>query len=315
MKITLIFLSILLILLAPFYGQITLNLTNILDASSMEYQVFWELRLPRVAVAFFSGALLGLGGLLFQSLFKNPMGTPYTLGVASGSTLGAAFAIVFGWGALVSLFGFFGAIFTVFILFTLTAKLKSFESNSLLLVGIALSFFYNAVLMILFYISDESQSFEIVRFTMGSLDVAGWSQTLLIGTTSIMLLLLAYRYKYALRLLLTSNDNAFLKGLEVKKTNLILLMGVSVVVGICVSITGPIGFVGLIIPHMVKILYKKSADRLLLPTFFYSGIFLVLCDTISRNLGTTSDIPIGIITAFVGGPFFIYLIMRRGSVS
>ena len=87
------------------------------------------------------------------------------------------------------------------------------------------------------------------------------------------------------------------------------------VVGICVSITGPIGFVGLIIPHVVKMLYKRSADRLLLPIFFYSGVFLVLSDFISRNLGTTSDIPIGIITAFVGGPFFVYLIMHKGKVS
>lgn len=315
MKIAFILFSVIILIIAPFYGQIDINISKILDTSSMEYQVFWDLRFPRVIVAFFAGALLGLSGLLFQSLFKNPMGTPYTLGVASGSTLGAAFAIVFGLGALTSLFGFLGAIITVFILFTLTARLKSFESNSLLLVGIALSFFYNAVLMILFYISDESQSFEIVRFTMGSLDVVGWEQTILIALSATFLLAIAIMYKYELRVLLTSNDNAFLKGIEVKKVNIILLLAVSVVVGICVSITGPIGFVGLIIPHVAKMLYRCSADRLFLPIFFYSGIFLVLSDFISRNLGTTSDIPIGIITAFVGGPFFVYLIMHRGKIS
>ncbi len=304
--------SVALLIIAPFYGQIHLDILKITDTNSMEFQLFWDLRLPRVVVAFFAGALLGLSGLLFQSLFKNPMGTPYTLGVASGSTLGAAFAIVFGLGALTSLFGFLGAIITVFILFTLTARLKSFESHSLLLVGIALSFFYNAVLMILFYISDESQSFEIVRFTMGSLDVVGWEETSLITVFSLLLLAVSFKYKYELRVLLTSNDNAFLKGIEVKKVNIILLLSVSVAVGVCVSITGPIGFVGLIIPHVVKMLYKQSADRLLLPTFLYAGVFLVLSDFISRNLGTASDIPIGIITAFVGGPFFIYLIMKRG---
>ena len=315
MKILFILFSLLVITIAPFYGQVDMDISKIMDISTMEYQIFWDLRFPRVVVAFFAGALLGLSGLLFQSLFKNPMGTPYTLGVASGSTLGAAFAIVFGLGALVSVFGFLGAIVTVIILFALTSRLKSFESNSLLLVGIALSFFYNAVLMILFYISDESQSFEIVRFTMGSLDVVGWSQTTLITVSAIALLAVAVKYRYELRVLLTSNDNAFLKGIEVKKVNIILLLAVSVVVGICVSITGPIGFVGLIIPHVVKMLYKRSADRLLLPIFFYSGVFLVLSDFISRNLGTTSDIPIGIITAFVGGPFFVYLIMHKGKVS
>ena len=312
MKILFTLASLCILIIAPFYGQIDIDTAKIIDPQSMEYQVFWELRFPRVVVAFFTGGLLGLSGLLFQSLFKNPMGTPYTLGVASGSTLGAAFAIVFGLGALTSLFGFLGAIITVFILFTVTARLQSFESNSLLLVGIALSFFYNAVLMILFYISDESQSFEIVRFTMGSLDVVGWSETLLITLSALLLLSLSLKYKYELRLLLTSNDNAFLKGIEVKKVNIVLLFSVSVAVGVCVSITGPIGFVGLIIPHMVKMLYRQSADRLLLPTFLYAGVFLVLSDFISRNLGTTSDIPIGIITAFVGGPFFIYLIMQRG---
>ena len=221
MKILLILSSLLVITIAPFYGQVDMDISKIMDISTMEYQIFWDLRFPRVVVAFFAGALLGLSGLLFQSLFKNPMGTPYTLGVASGSTLGAAFAIVFGLGALVSVFGFLGAIVTVIILFALTSRLKSFESNSLLLVGIALSFFYNAVLMILFYISDESQSFEIVRFTMGSLDVVGWNQTILITVSAIALLAVAVKYRYELRVLLTSNVNAFLKGIEVKKVNII----------------------------------------------------------------------------------------------
>ncbi|MEA1954568.1 MAG: iron ABC transporter permease [Campylobacterota bacterium] len=304
--------SLFILIIAPFYGQIELDISKLTDPTSMEYQVFWDLRFPRVVVAFFEGGLLGLSGLLFQSLFKNPMGTPYTLGVASGSTLGAAFAIVFGLGTFTSVFGFVGAIITVVILFAITSRLKTFESNSLLLVGIALSFFYNAVLMILFYISNESQSFEIVRFTMGSLDVVGWEETSLITLCAIALLLVALRYQHELRLLLTSNDNAFLKGIAVKRVNIILLFSVSVAVGVCVSITGPIGFVGLIIPHVVKMLYKRSADRLLLPTFIYAGVFLVVSDFISRNLGGTSDIPIGIITAFVGGPFFIYLIMQRG---
>jgi iron complex transport system permease protein len=106
------------------------------------------------------------------------------------------------------------------------------------------------------------------------------------------------------------SDNAFLKGVEVKKINTILLLVVSIATGICVSIIGPIGFVGLVTPHIIRTLYKKSADRLIVPIFFYSGIFLVLSDFISRNLGTNTDIPIGIITSFIGGPFFIYLIVK-----
>ena len=309
---TLIYLlALTLIVLSPFHGQIPIELYNLDNPTTVDYKLFWDIRLPRVLVAFFAGGILSLGGLIFQSLFKNPMSTPYTLGVATGSTLGVAVAIVFGFSSLLSLFGFFGALLTVFILFTLTLRLKSYETNSLLLVGIALAFFYNAALMILFYLSDESQSFEIIRFTMGSVDVVGLENTISIIVASVALLLLSLFYKKELKLLLTSNDYAYLKGVQVKKVNTILLVSVSLAVGVSVSITGPIGFVGLIIPHILKTLHKKSAEQLMVPIFFYGGVFLVLSDLIARNLGTSSDIPIGIITAFLGGPFFIYLIMRR----
>jgi len=304
-------LSLIVIAVAPFFGQISIEASNLYNPSTVDYKLFWDIRLPRVVVAFFAGAILALGGLVFQSLFKNPMSTPYTLGVASGSTLGVAFAIVFGFSSLLSLFGFLGALLTVIILFTLTFKLQSYETNALLLVGIALAFFYNAALMILFYLSDESQSFEIIRFTMGSVDVVGLENTLPITFAGLGLLLLTLFYKKEIKLLLTSNDYAYLKGVEVKKVNTILLIGVSVAVGICVSLTGPIGFVGLIIPHIVKTIYQKSAEQLMIPIFFYGGLFLVVSDLVARNLGSSSDIPIGILTAFLGGPFFIYLIMRK----
>ncbi len=311
MRYLIFILALSIISLAPFFGQVPIELSNLTNNSTMDYKLFWDIRLPRVILAFFAGGILSLGGLIFQSLFKNPMSTPYTLGVASGSTLGVAFAIVFGFSSLLSLFGFLGALMTVIVLFTLTLKLKSYETNALLLVGIALAFFYNATLMILFYISDESQSFEIIRFTMGSVDVVGLEHTLPIVVASLALLLLSLSYKKALKLLLTSNEYAYLKGVEVKKLNTILLIAVSVAVGVCVSLTGPIGFVGLIIPHIVKTIQKKSAEQLMMPIFFYGGVFLVVSDLIARNLGTNTDIPIGIVTAFLGGPFFIYLIIKR----
>ena len=304
-------LSIILLLIAPFYGQLPIEISNLTNPTTVDYKLFWELRLPRVVVAFFAGGVLGLGGLIFQSLFKNPMGTPYTLGVASGSTLGVAFAIIFGYASFLSLFGFLGALVTVVILFGVTSRLKSYESNSLLLVGIALSFFYSASLMILFYLSDESQSFEIIRFTMGSVDVVGMQESSPLVLAGFGLLAISLWYQKELKLLLTSNENAFLKGIEVRRVNTILLLLVSIATGVCVSITGPIGFVGLVVPHILKTIYKKSADQLIIPIFFYAGLFLVLSDFISRNLGASSDVPIGIITSFVGGPFFIYLIIKR----
>jgi iron complex transport system permease protein len=128
---------------------------------------------------------------------------------------------------------------------------------------------------------------------------------------SSILLSVSYWYKKELKLLLTSNDYAYLKGVEVKRVNTILLVTVSIAVGVCVSITGPIGFVGLIIPHIIKSIYQKSAEQLISPIFFYGGFFLVLSDCIARNIGSSSDIPIGIVTAFLGAPFFIYLIIGK----
>jgi len=236
MKYLIYLLALSIISISPFFGQIPIELHNLNNPTTVDYKLFWDIRLPRVILAFFAGSILALGGLIFQSLFKNPMSTPYTLGVASGSTLGVAFAIVFGFTSLLSLFGFLGALITVIVLFTLTLKLKSYETNALLLVGIALAFFYNAALMILFYISDESQSFEIIRFTMGSVDVVGLEHTLPIAIASLVLLSISYYYKKELKLLLTSNDYAYLKGVEVKKVNTILLVAVSVAVGVCVRV-------------------------------------------------------------------------------
>lgn len=312
MKTLFILLSLIVLVLSPFFGQIELHFDKLNELSTVDHMLFFDLRLPRVIIAFFSGALLGLSGLIFQSLFRNPMSTPFTLGVASGATLGTAFAIVFGFVSFAALFGFVGAIMTIVILFAITSWLKNYEISTLLLVGIALSFFYSAALMILFYLSDKTQSYEIVRFTMGSLDIVGLQSTLPVVIASLILLGIAIKFKKEIQILLTSYDNAFLKGIEVKKVSSILLLVLSIAIGVTVSVVGPIGFVGLIVPHILKIIYKKSADKLLGVTFFYSGIFLVLCDLIARNLGASSDIPIGVITSFLGGPFFIYLLVSRG---
>ncbi len=310
-KYLVIILSLAIILISPFFGQIEISMENILDTSKMDYQIFWDIRLPRTVLAFFVGAILALSGLVFQIIFRNPMSTPFTLGVASGATLFTAIGIVLGFTYFISLFAFIGAMLTIILLFIIASRLDNVQTSSLLLVGIALSFFYSACLLVLFFISDLSQSYEIVRFTMGSLDVVGFSDVYLVIIPGIFLFALIKRYKYHITLLLTSYEFASLKGCDVKKTNYILLLGVSLAVGICVSITGPIGFVGLIVPHILKTIMKKSSDKLILPIFFYGGVFLVFCDMIARNLGTVSSIPIGVITSFIGAPFFIYLIITR----
>jgi len=311
MKNILMILSILIIVYAPFVGQINLQVENIFDESSVDYKIFFDIRVPRVILAFFVGAILSLSGLVFQTIFRNPMSTPFTLGVASGATLFSAIGILLGLSVFISIFAFLGAVVTIIVLFAVSSRFKTYETSSLLLVGIALSFFYSASLMIAFFVSDLQENYEIVRFTMGSLDVVGFNEVYLVVLAGIFLYGLITSHNHHIKLLLTSHEFAYLKGMNVKKTNYTLLLGVSVAVGVSVSVAGPIGFVGLIIPHIIKNIMRKSAEKLILPIFFYGGVFLVLCDVIARNLGSASDVPIGVITAFIGTPFFIYLIITR----
>jgi iron complex transport system permease protein len=313
MKKIILLLSLAILLVSPFFGQIDLPFFKLLNISSVQHKVFFDIRLPRVLLAFLVGGILALGGLIFQTVFRNPMSTPFTLGVASGATLFTAIAIILGYSSLSALFSFIGAMMTVFILFGVASRFERYDSSSLLLVGIALNFFYSASLMVMFYISNLQESYEIMRFTMGSLDIVGFENIYVLVLTSTFLLTLIFKYKHELKLLLTSYEFAYLKGVNVKKTNYILLFAVSVAVGVAVSFTGPIGFVGLIIPHILKTIYKQSADKLIVPIFFYGGVFLVLSDLIARNLNTTSDIPIGVVTSFLGAPFFIYLLIKRKS--
>lgn len=315
MKILLYILSIIILSISPFLGEITLSLNDIFDNTTMSYQVFWDLRVSRVLLAFFVGGILALGGLVFQIIFKNSLITPYTLGIASGTTLFTAISIVFFPAIILSISSAFGSLLTIVILYFISKRINknsiAVSTNSILLIGIALSYFYSSALMLVFYMSNLEQNYSIVRFTLGSLDTVGFSSVTTLLLVSAVLYGIIYWKKSEIKLLLISNDTAFLKGLNVHKLNLLLLIVISLCVGVSISFVGPIGFVGLVIPHIIKLIYKKSADKLIFPVFFYGGIFLVASDLIARNLNTASALPIGVVTAFIGAPFFVYLLVKR----
>lgn len=307
------------LIVSPFVGSVQLSLTDILTQNHLSSLIFFDLRLPRVVFAFCAGIILSLSGLLFQTLFRNALMTPYTLGISSGAVLGAGIAIKLGLGALifgitaVSFFGFLGAIFTVLLLLYLAKFLKNAQHESLLLLGIALSLFYTSALMIVFYLGSAMQNDILIRFTMGSLSVIGWENSIILFIIAVVLTLSIYLYRFELQLLGISDEGAQLKGVDVKKVTLTLLVIASFAIGTLVSISGPIGFVGLIVPHMVTKIYPSTINKRILKTAFFGGFFLVFCDTLSRAINTQSELPIGIITALIGAPFFIYLIINRGT--
>ena len=315
MKIFLYLISFIIVSIAPFLGEISISLKDIFEPTSTTYTIFWDLRVSRVVLAFFVGGILALGGLIFQIIFKNQLITPYTLGIASGTTLFTAISIVFFPFLHMSISSIFGSIITILILYFISKQINknsvSVSTNSILLIGIALSYFYSSALMLVFYMSNLQENYSIVRFTLGSLDTVGFSSGIIVMLVSFIFYFVVRFNKDKIKLLLICNDTAFLKGLNVNKISLLLLVVVSLSVGISISFVGPIGFIGLIIPHIIKLIYKQSADKLFFPVFFFGGIFLVFSDLISRNLNTDSSLPIGVVTAFIGAPFFVYLLIRR----
>ncbi|MFW2611069.1 FecCD family ABC transporter permease [Aliarcobacter butzleri] len=315
MKAFLYILGLIIIFISPFLGETQINIKDIFEFSNSSNMVFWDLRVARVILAFFVGGILALSGLIFQIIFKNELITPYTLGIASGTTLFTAIGIILLPTMYIFIPSILGSLFTILVLYIISKIINKTSigssTNSILLIGIALSYFYASALMLVFYMSSLQENYSIVRFTLGSLDTVGFSNSFVIFFVSIVFYVIIYLYKNKIKLLLISNDMAFLKGLNVDKTNLTLLVVVSLCVGITISFTGPIGFIGLVIPHIVKIIYKKSAEKLFFPTFFFGGVFLVFSDLISRNLNTDSTLPIGVVTAFIGAPFFIYLLIKR----
>lgn len=316
----LLWFSLLLILFSsPFFGAVSLDISQVFHTGTLESSIFYELRLPRVLFAFFAGLILSLSGLLFQTLFRNPLMTPYTLGISSGAVLGAGIAIklelvtlIFGLSA-VSLFGFVGALLSVFLLLYLAQFLKTAPHTSLLLLGIALSLFYSSALMIVFYLGSPIQNDMLLRFTMGSLSIIGYSEPLTIAFIGILFLFSIYIYRFELQLLSISDEGAKLKGVDTKKVSFILLIIASFAIGSLVSISGPIGFIGLIVPHIIAKLYPSSIKERIGKTALFGALFLVMCDTLTRIIQTQSELPIGIVTALIGGPFFIYLIISKSS--
>ncbi len=319
MKLALYIISSFILIISPFLGEITLNLNELFDSSTITYKVFWDLRVSRVLLAFFVGGILALSGLIFQIIFKNALITPYTLGIASGTTLFTAISIVFFPAMILSISSAFGSLLTITVLYYISKNINkntvAVSTNSILLIGIALSYFYSSALMLVFYMSNLEQNYSIVRFTLGSLDTVGFESAFIIFIMAFVMYFTIYSNKAKIKLLLISNDTAFLKGLNVHKLNLLLLVVISICVGVSISFVGPIGFIGLVIPHIVKLIYKKSADQLIFPVFFYGGIFLVVSDLIARNLNTASSLPIGVVTAFIGAPFFVYLLIKRNKSS
>lgn len=316
----LFFISFIIIFLSPFIGWHKLNYGNILNYEMVDNYVFFGSRLPRVLAGFLTGSILALSGLVFQSVFKNPIATPYTLGVASGASLGAALFIVSGtYSATIAFLGssFFamaGGVLSILLVYSIASFTGKIYSNTLLLAGVAINFFSSALIMFLQYFADPASNYKITRYMIGSTSNITIDNILFILPVTFIFFITVYSFHKELDILATGSNIAHSRGVNVTRTITILYFIVSFAIAIITSAAGPIGFVGMMIPHIIRITIS-SINKILIPaTFFAGGAFLVMCDTFARIIIAPVELPVAIITSLLGAPFFIFLIIKGGKI-
>ncbi|MBU0494513.1 MAG: iron chelate uptake ABC transporter family permease subunit [Chloroflexi bacterium] len=281
-----------------------------------EATIIWQIRLPRVVAAILVGGALAAAGVVFQGLLRNPMADPYIIGTSGGAALGVTVALLIPAGlvpaglSVTSLFAFGGALAAVLIVYNIARVGRRTPITTLLLAGFAVSSMLAAVMSFLMLVGGNTLR-QVILWTMGGLAVTGWSSVL--GVAPLILLGLAATIPFArdLNLLLLGEEQATTMGLSVERRKLLLLALGSFLTAVAVSLSGLVGFVGLVVPHIVRLVLGPD-HRLLLPAATLAGaIFLVLADLLARTFIAPAEMPVGIITALVGAPFFIYLLRRN----
>jgi iron complex transport system permease protein len=330
--ITIFLLTILLIgtiIFCSFQGSADINLKDVIEIFSNPLSQNWwntkavillKVRLPRILLACLVGGALAVSGVVLQALLRNPLADPYVLGVSSGSALGAIIAILLGLniniGFLPSipLFGFAGGLLTILFVYHISKIHRKISVQTMLLVGVVTGAILAAIIMFIISIAGPHKVQGIIFWLMGSLSSQGYPMLLIVSFYVLIGILILLYHARGLNLLVLGEESALQLGLEVERTKKIAFIGASLITGAAVSVSGLIGFVGILIPHLMRMIIG-SDHRLLLPAAGLSGsIYLALADTLARTLLAPTEIPVGVITAICGGPFFIYLLKKKGAV-
>lgn len=276
------------------------------------HDIIWRLRLPRVLLAALLGATLSLGGMVFQALLRNPLAEPYILGVSGGSAIGAIVGILIGLSRFpgVWLTAFIGSLATLAVLFLMSAG-RSFErANTLLLSGVMVNAFCAAVIMFLVSMAQDSRLHNIIFWLMGDLAAATIGNVAVLAATVVPCFLVICSRAHAMNLMTMGSDMAHSMGLHIKYTSTLLLIVTSLMVSATVSYCGLVGFVGLVMPHMLRLALGPD-HRVLAPASILGGAaFMVLCDVLARTLPAQGEMPVGVISAMIGAPLFVYLLRK-----
>lgn len=276
--------------------------------------IIWRLRLPRVIMAALVGATLSVGGLVFQALLRNPLAEPYILGISGGAAIGAILGILLGLSRFpgVSLTAFTGSILTLLLILGISSGQSILKKNSVLLSGVMVNAFCSAVIMFLVSLTRDAKLHNIIFWLMGDLSLGTMEQTGMLALLLFPCFLLIFWLSNTMNLLLMGREMAQTMGINIKAVTLILLITTSFMVSATVSQCGLIGFVGLVIPHLFRLLLGPD-HRILVPACILGGgAYMVICDILARILPQQGEMPAGVITAMIGAPLFIYLLKRSG---
>ena len=290
-------------------------LSGNLSMSSEEEVILFSVRLPRIIFAGIVGASLSLGGVVFQAILRNPLADPYILGISGGSALGAIIGIVLGAGSFylgIPLLAFLGALATVFLVFVVAGSTRGpLQDNSLLLSGVVVNAFFSAAILFFLSVVNSMELHSITFWLMGDLSRASFKEICVAAFCLISGFVLLYAQARKLNLIVQGEETATHLGVHVERTKQWLLVITSLIISVAVSLAGIIGFVGIMVPHLMRLVFG-SDHRLLLPvSALFGASFLIVADTIARIALAPAELPVGVITALCGAPYFIFLLKRK----
>ncbi|MTI68919.1 MAG: iron ABC transporter permease [Firmicutes bacterium] len=292
--------------------SIDIDISNI---KASDIFIVTNIRLPRIILASLVGAILSLVGTSYQAIFKNPMADPYVMGASSGAAFGATLAISLGIGSgllgfgVTNLFAFIGAMITTVIVYNLAKVGSKISTTSILLAGIVMTAFLSSIISLMMIFNHEELG-KIVTWTMGSFNGANWNQIILITIPVLIGLIVILSFSKEMNAFVLGEENAQSLGVNIELMKKTILVISSFLAACAVSVSGIIGFVGLIVPHLFRLIFGSN-HKILLPVSVLGGaIFLLICDTLARTILDGIEIPVGIITSIFGGPFFLYLLKR-----
>lgn len=276
--------------------------------------ILFRIRLPRILMAGVAGAALSISGVVMQALLRNPLAEPYILGVSGGAAVGAILAILAGVSAsspLLAACAFLTAILTVSVVFVVAGTRERIRSETVLLAGVIVNAFFAAVIMFLISTTTDERIHSVMFWLMGDFSFSSYREVVVASLSTVTGLFVVFSYARSLNLMVSGEAEALYLGVDVRQVKMVLLGCVSVMTAVVVSFSGIVGFVGLMVPHVVRMALGPD-HRLVIPASLLVGAaFMIFSDTLARWVLSPTELPVGVVTAFFGAPFFLYILRRR----